>query len=317
MLDRNVKEYEILRQEVLEVRNCIRSYLNILVGGSGLGFIAISFLKANQLSPRVSLFLTLSILLTITAIYYILLYKFISHNRFTGYMKLISEELILEKIKKKEYPSNLIGWDVCISQLQNSTKIEHFPQKFWKTKLKFIFISITSTPKNKADTLEIIKNKWQDLNLFAPRVDKKSLLQGLELIFTGIRKKDGTTSWKYPLYITYIVIVFSIILEGISIYFATQSDLDIYYRKYTWKFIVIVSYIIITQFILIFTWIRSISELYKITKGSKTISSFCWKFLQYRILFVNQQGFIPMYCIIEKTNYKLNNENLENNGQTN
>ncbi len=107
MQKENAKEYEFIREGITNIRSCVTSYISFLIGGSGVAFFAITYLsrlnvntstpdsttpseKSFQILLQIALPLVMSILVTILQM--ILFYKFLSHNRFAGYGKLLIHE---------------------------------------------------------------------------------------------------------------------------------------------------------------------------------------------------------------------------------
>ena len=305
MLTENVKEYELISAELHSIRNCITSYISYLIGSSGIGVCIISYFKTLQISHSLSLFITVSTTLVISAMHYILIYKYNSHNRYAGYLRLISQEISLASIKKKngreqKKIEHLICWELCVSMLNNASKRKGFPEKYWRDILKFrmaqngMVLSFKNDPEK---IKKVLVSKWNDLNFACPRIDKHAFWRGISLLISGIIKRDNSKSWKYPLYTSYVVIIFNLYYLALSGYcfwaYTTSTTLA------ELSYVIVTGYFVILAVILTI-WQRNVVEMYRLMLGSKTVDAFCWKFLQYRIEAVNQYGLVPTYHLTSK-----------------
>ena len=76
MRKENVKEHELLRREVQDVKNCITSYMGFSFGGSAFAFIIIdNSMSSDAMGPYAS-FTPIAIALVITLVLLIVYYKF-------------------------------------------------------------------------------------------------------------------------------------------------------------------------------------------------------------------------------------------------
>ena len=89
----NIKEYELVRHEMLTVKDCITKYISFVLGGVGatVVLLARSGDRSHFSSLEISI-MSFSLCIIIDFIMLVLIYKFKSHNRFAGYCKLLTHE---------------------------------------------------------------------------------------------------------------------------------------------------------------------------------------------------------------------------------
>ena len=85
----NKIEYELVREELLKLKECITSYMGFVIGGSGVAFFGIAAVSKNPGSHEILGFSCILLSVIVSLVLYILFYKFNSHNRFAGYCKLL------------------------------------------------------------------------------------------------------------------------------------------------------------------------------------------------------------------------------------
>jgi hypothetical protein len=310
MIKYNVKEYEIIRNEMQNIKSCITSYLSLIIGTSGISIFAVSYIEIRKEPIEIITIIYFFVAILLTAIYYVLIYKFISHNRYAGYLRLISQEVKFGLLHPENETNNanskqnfidkdILVWELCMCKLNNAKPIDDFPIELWQDKLFFNFnshgkpIPFQNEP-NIWSAKNILIKVWNKLKISGPEIDHLSIWEGIFLLIRGIFNKEISRSWKYPLYVTYMVLVFNLMFLSLFIYYNTDEKGFLTTVGLTSK-VVIVSLIAIY----ILLWYGCIKELHKIMLGSKTINSFCWKFLQFRIEALNQFGYIPYYEISE------------------
>ncbi|MEQ6123125.1 hypothetical protein AAON49_02855 [Pseudotenacibaculum sp. MALMAid0570] len=290
MLNHNTKEYEIITASMEAIRHRLTTHLSFTIGGSGIFYFAMNILgkpNSNELAfPLICIFAAT----LISSFFYLALYKFNSMNRYAGYCKLINIEIGSNKIKKADTDKKIkqiITWEICMGKLAN-TKIEiEFPIGFWK-KAKYNGIEMA-----------ILKNNFEKYKIHNPKIDYGARKKGLLMLLRGINKKDNSKTWKYPLYSSYvyyflIFIFVSLSISGVISFFI-QLSAPMTYMQYSE--LTLISVLLLT---ILFVLQKSLSEMYKLMIGSKTVSAYCWKFLPYRIQILNNFGIRPTYYITEK-----------------
>ena len=113
------------------IKKCITDYMGflfLLVGGSFSAWAGIAILsKGEMIFPAIG-YCSLGLSLIAVLMLLILVYKFISHNRYAGYCLLLSRE-----IWQKSQPDDaLLIWEVCVDQLRASRAVdpEHVPDEY-------------------------------------------------------------------------------------------------------------------------------------------------------------------------------------------
>lgn len=48
MQKQNIREYELARKELFDIRNCITTYVGFVIGGSGVAFMGITLLSNDR-----------------------------------------------------------------------------------------------------------------------------------------------------------------------------------------------------------------------------------------------------------------------------
>ncbi len=173
MLSISIKEYDYLKNEVLEIRRSINRYIGYIISVAGISGVLIKYLYATNsagddevyVNP-ISILISLVALIVITFLFEMLFYKFKSHNRYCGYMQLLSQEMFSaeldydvlsneSKTLKKDYLklelksqytpdglTDLITWEFVMSRYNNvgcETSIKNILKSTDKIKFKFSF----------------------------------------------------------------------------------------------------------------------------------------------------------------------------------
>jgi hypothetical protein len=324
MLDINIKEYDSIKTELGSLRTSISTFIMISIGGSIFGSFFVFLSKSSAASYSLPITLSLFVALFLLSIYYILIYKFISHNRYVGYLSLISQESFLKKINKPRRlkfsrSSNLIAYEYCMSKLQayynrQYDKIffaKEFPLEFWSKTLKFEFVKNGQKIdlwNNYYNTKEL-ENHWYKFKIYQPASDKKKFRKGLLLLLKGLWKEENSNSWKYPFYVTYAIFLNFFLYLGIALWYYIEQVRYIGFDEYKTYFLT--GYFLMILIVMAIIFFKSVGELHSIMNGSKTINAFCWRFLQFRVEYLNAIGIKPFYSI---TSIRLTANHLQPNG---
>lgn len=301
MKSHNVKEYELIRKEIEELKKCINQYISYLFGGSGIALCTI-FLN-NSYSPLIISIISIIVAILVMSLNYLLLYKYISHNRYAGYLRLISQELKHSKLENSEFSNEdikeLYLWELCVSQLslfKSCSSVEKINQKFDKVKFKLSDAHF----KDESEKLDYINKNINDYLTNPPQIDNKSFKKGVnELIQQAIGNRTSS-SWGFPLYTSFIVYIIALFFSSGSIIFFLKylkieniCNISIFLsREESYLFIILL--LIFSLFVY-----RSIKKLAKIMLGSNTVIAFCWSFLYFRVYFLNDLGIYPTYIHAE------------------
>lgn len=102
--------YYSLKKDASEVRNCITTYIKYIIGITSFTGLS-SFIVNSNFSPENKLYLILFIMICLIFLFEVIWYKFKSHNRYIGYIQLLSQEhryieisgLTEKELKNKSY----------------------------------------------------------------------------------------------------------------------------------------------------------------------------------------------------------------------
>ena len=284
MQSENVKEYQIIRKEMNNLKDCITTYMGFTLGGSGLVFIGLATTTIEGYPP---IFASLLLSLIVSLVLLILYYKFNSHNRYAGYCKILNQERFEIKTSVKNAQSSQIyisdlntkrdfmAWEICMDQLRFSDiEDDHLINMSKDVEIKNIEI---------CHLREMIK----DYSGRSPRIDNCKFLKGVKLILSSMIGRNISRSWQFPLYITLIfgTIVTTCVILAIYFYFLLEGNAENKLLRNSYVLIPALSAPIIFQFIL---WVEFIQKLYRLMLGSATVDAYCWKFLPIRYKFIQE-----------------------------
>ena len=151
MQRQNVTEYKIVRTEMETLKKCITDYMGflfLLIGGTFSAWAGIAILsKGKIIFPAIG-YCSLGLSLIAVMMLLVLVYKFISHNRYAGYCLLLSRELWEEN----QRDADLLIWEVCVDQLRASKAVdpEHVPDEYREQAQK-VFKDIKEIEAGKTD----------------------------------------------------------------------------------------------------------------------------------------------------------------------
>lgn len=301
MQKQNIREYEIVRSELVNIRNCITNYIGFLIGGSGFAFIGLVFVvnySQEKLLAQVGIPLVLSTLITMTQM--ILFYKFLSHNRYAGYCKLLNHELHEPFAEEAPLDNDvdIILWEACMDTLRKSDFDESLLEKALGSKV----VKLCEEEDNEDE--DVLRNK----KLFVKMIDdisKKNApvdkgiwrhLYGfkyLRAIF-GSNKAD---SWPFPALVNAIFILLTPLFLITAVYFLIakmpQEDGQFVWQKVYLLCLVATILVCVYHFIM---WVIFAGKLFTLLQGRNTVDHFCWRFLPFRAQLLNSSKRIrPKY----------------------
>jgi len=283
MENQNIEEYKFIRKELVNLRNCITTYIGYVFGGSGIAIFGFAAIAQNPGSFDVVGYSCFLISVFISLFLLILMYKFNSYNRYAGYCKLLNQE-------KFYYPDNLRGddqymsWEICMDILRESD----LKQSVLLDKCKNIKIQ-------GLDKKNII-NAVQRISGPDPSADKHIHFKGFKTIINAILGNVKTSSWHFP---NYVVALFFLINLGFLIagfYFLLTSYNSNQSSVVLKQLIFVLPIICILPEI--FLWCTYCKKIYSLSEGSSIIDAFCWKFLPIRYEYIRKQNPDVKYRLI-------------------
>lgn len=270
----NVKEYQIIREEMSKLKDCITTYMGFTLGGTGLVFAGFAATSIEGYPPIfASLLLSLVVSLVLTIIYY----KFNSHNRYAGYCKILNQERFDSKSGNVNASSirDFMAWEICMDQLRYSDI-----KKAHLLKMCRGIYHMNIKGKTLRKTIRRFSGK-------TPTIDKCKFFKGLWLIIKSFFRSGKSRSWQFPLYITLIfgiiVITFIILAAHFCVLMYRGDPKNIFWNSYL--FFIFISLPVLFQVIL---WIKYIGKLHMLMQGSATVDAYCWKFLPIRYKFIQE-----------------------------
>lgn len=272
MQRQNLGEYEFIRKELSELRNCITTYMGFVIGGSGIVFFGIAALSeyGKICGNTVFAFLISSIIVSLVLI--VLFYKFNSYNRYAGYCKLLNQE----KYDSRKPIKQFISWEVCIDILREAD---------------FDFDLLLNKAQAVKD-IGISENVFlKIIEIYDTKIFPYRFINGVWLLVKTLVGQGKTKSWNFPLYIVSIFFVINIlhIIIGLHFYFSLPLEkINILLTNSIYSILVIQ----------LFIWGQFMIKFYDLTKGKSTIESFCWRFLPIRYEYIRKQSPEIHYSLI-------------------
>jgi hypothetical protein len=119
MQRQNITEYTLLRKEIESIKKCITDYVGFLfltVGGAFSIGAGISALAKNNITNLPLAYSALAVSYIAISMLYILMYKFLSHNRYVGYCLCLSQEKWSDAAER--YDGDVLIWELCLTLLR-------------------------------------------------------------------------------------------------------------------------------------------------------------------------------------------------------
>jgi hypothetical protein len=294
MQKQNISEYELLRKELLQVKQCITNYIGYVFTGSGALLFGLTSLNLKEIDKKLTdlnqfiPFVPISISFIITLVLLILFYKFVSHNRMAGYCKLLSYEQF-NKTTGSYNPSNdVMSWEICVDKIRLIENNEKEDDELDRSK---IITSILPTDAQvEGLNLKLLEHELVNITRIKGEcpIDKGKVTKGIRIIIKYLRKGGDSRSWGFPITVTVVFLSICSMLNIFGVYGILTNFMK--GRLLTFDFISI-----IFLFIDLYIWVTFCGKLFCVMKGSDTIDCFCKRFMPSRIHYLNSIGIIPKY----------------------
>jgi len=277
MQKQNIREYELTRTELLQLKDCITTYMGYMLGGSGAILLCLPAIGRNG-GANYFATVPLGVSFVISLVMFILFYKFISHNRLAGFCKLLNHEkyCMADSGVSICEVDDILSWEICIDRLRASDSDESL---LYDDKLTYKGV-------DKEALFMAIKN-FKSKNIL-----NKSLPNGFSLVRCFLNKKYRTQSWAFPIHVTVVFLSLCsfFLFTGVAfsiICFATDHSL----WSLSYIFLSVISCIVQYKI-----WDVYLEKLYDVMEGCHTIDSFCLYFIPIRIRYLKEIGnIIPAY----------------------
>lgn len=297
MQNQNIREYELMRDEMINLKDCVTTYMGYVLGGSGLAIFGLASLAATFSYVEAVVFASLILSIIISLILLILFYKFNSHNRFAGYCKLLNHERfsLSEELDGKEL--HFLAWEICIERLRHSDiRPEELNNMIQKAE-----INMNSAARGH---LEWLVRQYVGTS---PKIDESKLGKGIRHLFSALFARVRTNSWGFP---PYVAAVFFVLVSGFWLA-GFIASLTISLKDNGIETNVVIgswALLLITTIVQIYLWIRFAEKLFTLLEGSATVDGFFWRFLPVRVAYLNEYSIRPSYVLIEKRLEEAHNE---------
>ena len=263
----NVTEHGLVRTEMLDLKSCITTYVGFVLGGAAAGVFALASAVSSKNPPGSQLALGIASevgALIATLVLLLLSYKFVSHNRYAGYCKLLAHERV-EAIEGTRFPADLICWELCMDRLRdadgdNSTLLASAEE-----------LTITGVRTN------VLTENLKAFTGPFPQADRGRFFRGIGAYLSAPWRSSSAGAWRFPLYVCTIFVMLTSILTVIAAHFLQQGGLsggipnDVESASISLLFFAIAGF-----------WLRVISSFWVVMRGSGTVDAYCWKFLPIR-----------------------------------
>ncbi len=292
MTRESLREYQLIREEMRGVKDCMTNYVGYMLGGSGaaiFGFTALSISGVGYIGLAYS---ALMMSLLVSMVLLVIFYKFHSHNRYAGYCKLLSFE-------KFEYlatvrPVQLFTWETCLEMLRGA---ETKPNTLYEIVDRFDFFDSIRVELIKKLNDYLGPRNGKNLPQSAP-ADERGFWRGFKRLFLALLGQSKTISWGFP---PYVVAVFFVLCTGflavgvystlVGVFGDVSKEL---FSNTSHKYILegVTLLILIMQ---AFLWRLFCRRLQSLMEGSATVEAFFWLFLPIRASLLFSQNIAPQY----------------------
>lgn len=278
----NIKEYELMRVELLSIKSCITTYMGYMLSGAGASLVGMAAMSKNANSWFI-VYASASVTIVMLLVLLIIFYKFNSHNRFAAYCKVLSQE-ILNQNEQDEKPDDSISWELCIQQLRDSDADS-----------QLLIDQIRNIDIVGIDRDQLIQCLSRVCGLNPP-IDNDRYRRGFQLLIaTLMSHPSGKVSWAFPVYVS-------------TVFFVLTSIFSILFVWHSWSLLWDTNVIQSDKFILLITflpyigftsymWFRLSGKLYTLVYGSATIMGYFIRFLSSRAYILASNEVRPRYFL--------------------
>lgn len=211
MEKQNVKEYELIREEMLKVKDCATQYMSFVIGGSGVAAVALALLSNGTVGTFAIAGSLLWMSLLLTLVLRVLFYKFSSHNRFAGYCKLLSLERF-DRDFGHMCATNLeiIAWEHCIDRLR---WLDADPVR-WLEDHSLLKESKALPSKEVKKLKQLVEIKLRSkLPLYF-----RAAGRGIRYILCKLFSRKRSASWHFPEIIVMVFTIINVVLQAAAVY---------------------------------------------------------------------------------------------------
>lgn len=263
----NRAEYELLRQEMQSIRDCVTNYMGFVLAGGGAAQVVAPFLASNPANRTLVAFGSMGIACIIALVLIVLLYKFNSHNRYAGYCKLLAQEQYRLRGRRED---SLHAWEVCIDRLREYSSTR-------RDKARGVPVAHIGGLSEAA-----IAQKRRDYLGPAPAADRRALRGGIRVLFTTFVLYRSAASWAFPVFVVGVFLVLTVLFLATSVGYAYSVIVELphwYQSDLPWVLLLMLAFLLLA-------WIRGICVLHRVMEGTSSVMAFCWRFAFIRSAFL-------------------------------
>ena len=277
MIKGSLEEYKLMKQEIASLKSCVTTYFGYLIGGTGAALFGLGTFKVNPVvTPLISFLLSI----VVSMLLLILLYKFNSHNRASGYCKLLNHERENEKRKDDTNP-DLISWELCITKLRESDLSDE------------VFAQSVDEYKGELG-VDKLRKKLGYLSGERPKIDNQKVNKGIALLLSSIRSGSvKSNSWTFP---GYVMVVFFFIS---TLFFVLGCTLPFVSSEENVSWEIVITTALLVGAVQRYMWKGFLGKYYTLMAGSSTVDAFCWKFIPSRSEYLISKGISPTYTVLD------------------
>jgi len=300
MIKASIKEFELLKIDIGEIKKQINVYFGFIIGTNGL-FISLAFIlyQNEKNDSLVNIYFVMSLaIINLMLLYNIIRYKFSSHNKMAGYLRLLSLECNYHQDKRHKHISiennsnDLYCWEYIMFRNDSLTYYKDFPKK------KILKLNFDFEPNNKKQAKKY-KLSYEKVRLqFLEKIvfDNKSNYSFLRdfykiimicrlFLFNDKYHKYRLTSWKFieNIFNSFLVI-YCVLIAG-SIFLLFKSCF-----LHTTDYIFLI--IVMTSLPFLYYFFFNVKQLLRHNKSS---DFYFWSLLPFRVEYLNKYGIKPIY----------------------
>jgi hypothetical protein len=283
MQTENITEYQLLRDEMATVKDCITKYIGYVLTGSGAAIYGMA--RMGQIPTNDSALAVTSVALSVilNSVLLILYYKFYSHNRFAGYCKLLNHE----RYDIQKEGTSFLSWELVLERLRFS--------EISPASLLNLVKNIKMKELGEAE-LTFLLSKYTGRN---PFVDHEKFKKGLPILWKAIFGKIETRSWGFPPIVValFCILSFSFYIFGLISFLGAIKISNIFSNLNS---IITISFLSILLIIQLWLWNIFVGKLFSLMDGSCTVDGFFWRFLPVRVAFLNTYNIEPEYLFVKE-----------------
>jgi hypothetical protein len=283
MTSQTLREYQLIREEMKLVKECMTTYVGFVLGGTGLAVYGLTSLGSKDVGYLGMAYTAFMMSLLVALVLLILFYKFHSHNRFAGYCKLLSQETF--NYSGLSPAPDIFGWEICLEWLRRSEARPGMLSEFARE-------TVLTDPTQ--DGLLRVLARYAVDQAGSWRKKQRLSWLGLERLASTIFDRTTTTSWGFP---SFVAGVFFVLCSGFLVFagYCTVSAFTCHCTPLKDRIVLIavgLSVLVVQAFL----WRSFCIRLHRLMASSTTVEGFFWRFLPIRARYLVLQGIAPRYA---------------------